>query len=296
MQDYDLFLFGNLSISAIHTPEGEHIVRGGPILMSTWTAHQLGCSVGMLTKSSLRDKSLLQESPLAEEDVFWRESSETTSNKAVFNTESMETRLLINMGQSDPYKIEEFPRISAKVVQHCSSIAGEIDLEMIRFIASKFPIALDAQALMRKVSPNGATKYTDWDDKLTAMPLVSYFKADATEATILTGFQTETHEGRVSAGKKLVEWGAKEAVITHHTELIAITESEVVFSPFKSRSLIGRTGRGDTSFTAYIAERFTKGPAEAVKFAAALTSLKMEIPGPFKKARQDVEVFVRDFY
>jgi sugar/nucleoside kinase (ribokinase family) len=296
MQDFALFLFGNLSIATIRTLEGEHRVTGGPILMSAWTAHQLGCSVGVLTKSSLSDKSLLQEFPLAEEDIFWCESPETTSNKLVFCSPSMETRRLINTKRADPYKIREFPSISAKVVQHCSPVAGEIDLDVIRFIASQFPIALDAQALMRKVSPNGETKYTDWEDKWTAMPLISYFKADATEASILTGFNTETHEGRVSAGKKMVEWGAKEVVITHHTELIAITKSQVVFSPFKNRSLIGRTGRGDTSFTTYIAQRFIKRPADAVKFAAALTSLKMEIPGPFKKSRQDVDAFVRDFY
>ena len=175
-------------------------------------------------------------------------------------------------------------------------IAGEIDFEMIHFISNKFPIALDAQALMRKVFPDGATEYTDWDDKLEILPLVSYFKVDATEAAILTGFDTETHEGRVSAAEKIVEWGAKESVISHHKELIAVTESGVVFSPLKNRNLLGRTGRGDTSFTTYITERLNKNSADAVKYAAALTSLKMEIPGPFKKTRQDVEAFIRDFY
>ena len=296
MKDYDIFIFGNLSIGIIQTAEGEHVIPGGAISMSTWTAHQLGWSVGVLTKSSLKDKLHLQNFPLAEEDIFWCESPETTTNKALFQTKTRETRVLTNLRQAGPFTIEQFPDISARVIQHCSGIAGEIDLEIIRFLSNKFPMALDAQALMRKVFPNGAAEYTDWDDKLQILPLVSYFKVDATEAAILTGFDTETHEGRVSAAEKIVEWGAKESVISHHKELIAVTESGVVFSPFKNRNLLGRTGRGDTSFTTYITERLTKNSADAVKYAAALTSLKMEIPGPFKKTRQDVEAFIRDFY
>lgn len=296
MRDYDIFIFGNLDLGIVQTAEGEHEIPGGPILMSTWTAHQLGCSVGVLTKSSLKDKLHLQNFPLAEEDIFWHASPATTKNRGLFQTEIRETRVVTNLRQAGPFTIEQFPDISSKVVQHCSAIAGEIDLEMIRFLSNKFPIALDAQALILKVFPNGATEYTDWDHKLEILPLVSYFKADATEASILTGFDTETHEGRVSAAEKIVEWGANESLISHHEEVIAVTESGVVFSPFKNRNLLGRTGRGDTSFTTYITERLTKNPADAVKYAAALTSLKMEIPGPFKKTRQDVEAFLRDFY
>jgi len=296
MKNYDIFIFGNLSIASIKTPEGEHVITGGAILLSTWTARQLECSVGLLTKTSLKDKLYLQEFPLAEEDIFWCESSETTSNRVIFKTETRETRVLTTLSQADPYKIEDFPDISAKIVQHCSPIAGEIDYEMIHFISKKFPIALDAQALMRKVFPSGETDYTDWEGKREILPLVRFFKVDATEAAILTGFDTDTHEGRLSAGEKIVEWGAKEALISHNKELIAVSESGVVFSPLKNKNLSGRTGRGDTSFTAYITERLNKNPEDAIKFSAALTSLKVETPGPFKKTRQDVEAFIRDFY
>lgn len=296
MRDYDIFALGNVSIGILKTPAEEHEMTGGPILYTAWTAHQLGCSVGVLTKTSLKDKFRLKEFPIAEEDLFWRESSETTSNKVDYQTETMETRVLTNVGQADPYKIEEFPEFSAKLIQYCGLIAGEIDLEIIRFIAGKAPIAIDVQGLMRKVFPNGAIEYIDWDDKLDVLPLVSYLKADAAESAFLTDIGTEDHEGRVAAAKRFLEWGAKEVVISHHKELIAASESDVVYSPFKNRNLSGRTGRGDTSFTAYITERFTKNPADAIKFAAALTSMKIEIPGPFKKTRQEVEAFITEFY
>ena len=296
MKNYDIFIFGNVSIAFIQTPEGEHLIPGGAISLSIWPAHQLGYSVGLLTKTSLKDKFHLQEFPLAEEDVFWRESPETTANRSIFQTISSEAKVIINLREAEPYKIEDFPDISAKVVQHCSAIAGEIDSEMIQFIANKFPIALDAQTLMRNVFPGGQTRYTDWKEKQDILPLVRFFNMDAIEAAVLTGFDTDTHKGRVSACEKTLEWGAKEVLLSHNEELIAVNESGAVFSPLKNKNDSGRTGRGDTSFTTYITERLIKNPANALKFSAALTSLKLEVPGPFKETRQDVEAFIRDFY
>ena len=296
MRHYDLFIFGNVSIGTIQTPEGEHIIPGGAILFAAWTAHQLGCSLGMLTKTSLNDKFYLEMFPVAEEDLFWHESTETTKNKAVYQTESMETRVVTNLTQADPFNTKMFPDISARVIQHCSPMAGEIDLEMIRFISKKAPIAIDAQCVMRKVLPTGNVEYFDWEDKHDALPLIGFFKADATEAAILTGFDTGNHEGRVEAGKKVMEWGAREAVITHNQELIVLTQSDLVSFPFKNRNLSGRTGRGDTCFTTYTSERLSKSPADAAKYAAALTSMKIEEPGPFKKTREDVDAFIKEFY
>jgi len=54
----------------------------------------------------------------------------------------------------------------------------------------------------------------------------------------------------------------------------------------------GRTGRGDTCFATYVARRLEVGPEEACRFAAAVTSLKMEHPGPYRGSRADVEQFL----
>ena len=52
--------------------------------------------------------------------------------------------------------------------------------------------------------------------------------------------------------------------------------------PHQARNLSGRTGRGDTTFAGYIAERQRGSVEEALNFCTALVSLKMETPGPFK--------------
>ena len=208
----------------------------------------------------------------------------------------METRILTNLAQATPYKIEEFPEFSSKVILYCGVIAGEIDTGIMRHLSGKSLIAIDVQGLMRKAFPNGSIEYIDWDDKLDALPLITYLKADAAEAAFLTGQKTEEYNGRVAAAQQLLEWGAKEVLISHHSELIAANKSGVVSARLKSKNSYGRTGRGDTCFTAYISERFTRKPVDAIQFAAALTSIKMELPGPFKKTREEVEAFIKAFY
>ena len=43
-------------------------------------------------------------------------------------------------------------------------------------------------------------------------------------------------------------------------------------------------------------ERLTKGVPDALLFAAACVSLKMETPGPFSGTRQDVEDYMDRYY
>lgn len=296
MKQYDLFSFGNISLDIIKTPDEESKMVGGAVLHAVWTAHQLGRSVAVLTKISKKDKYCLEEFPKDNVEIYWKPSKVTTSIKNEYTTPTMETRICTNLGQADPYIIKDFPKINARVIQYSGLLTGEINLDIIKFLSKMGPLALDAQGLTRKVFPDGSMDFASWVDMKEALPYVTYFKADAAEAHFLTGINTDDHEGRVQAGKKFVEMGVKEAVISHNKEMIAVSSQQVAFAPFKNRNLKGRTGRGDTSFTTYITERFEKNQADAILYSAALTSLKMEIPGPFKQTRNDVDVFIKQFY
>ena len=120
---------------------------------------------------------------------------------------------------------------------------------------------------------------------------MDYFKTDAAEAEVLTGLTD-----RSEAAKVLHDWGAKEVVITHNTEVLAYDGDKIYTCPIKARNLSGRTGRGDTTFAGYIAERQRAGVEEALNFCTALVSLKMETPGPFKGTREDVLAYMKEFY
>jgi sugar/nucleoside kinase (ribokinase family) len=55
-------------------------------------------------------------------------------------------------------------------------------------------------------------------------------------------------------------------------------QGRTYFERYSNRSVLGRTGRGDTTFGSYLARRMDHGPAESLRFAAALASIKMRVP------------------
>ncbi len=109
--------------------------------------------------------------------------------------------------------------------------------------------------------------FHDWADKKEILPLIDYLKTDAAEAEILTG----TND-RVKAAHMLHEWGAKEVMISHNTELLVYDGEKIYTCPIKARNLSGRTGRGDTAFAGYINERQHASVEEALLWATALVS------------------------
>jgi sugar/nucleoside kinase (ribokinase family) len=296
MKAYDLFIFGHTSVDVIKTPDEEYEMTSGPILYSVWTAHQLGYSVGVLTKMASEDRHRLSALPVSEEDLFWCDSPETVRSKLEYHSATMEKRMITNLTRAEAYQIKDFPDFSATLVHFCSLFTDETDLEALRFVSERAPFALDVQGMLRKVFEDGTVRYVPWEERADILPLCRFFKADAAEAAFITGIDTDSHQGREEAARRFLEWGAEEVIISHNEELVAAYGSEVVHAPLKNRQSPGRTGRGDTCFTSYMTERFSKGPADAVKFAAALTSLKLETPGPFKGSRQEVNDFLGKFY
>ncbi len=123
------------------------------------------------------------------------------------------------------------------------------------------------------------------------MPFVTFLKTDAAEAEILTGTAD-----RAEAAKILHSWGAKEILITHNTEVLAYDGKEIHTCPIRARNLSGRTGRGDTTFGAYLNERLRSDVPTALRTATATVSLKMETPGAFRGTRDDVAAYLRAFY
>ena len=133
--------------------------------------------------------------------------------------------------------------------------------------------------------------FHDWAEKKEYLPCIDYLKTDAAEAEILTGLTD-----RAEAAKLLHQWGAKEVLITHNTEVLVYDGREIYTCPIKARNLSGRTGRGDTTFAGYITERQRAGIEDALLYCTALVSLKMETPGPFQGSRDDVLAYIAEFY
>ena len=181
--------------------------------------------------------------------------------------------------------------IKTKMYHFAGLVYGDFDGELIRESAKHGKVAVDVQCMLRHVEPDKTMAFHDWADKKEILPLIDYLKTDAAEAEILTG----TND-RVKAAHMLHEWGAKEVMISHNTELLVYDGEKIYTCPIKARNLSGRTGRGDTAFAGYINERQHASVEEALLWATALVSLKRETPGPFRGCREDVVAYINEFY
>jgi sugar/nucleoside kinase (ribokinase family) len=133
------------------------------------------------------------------------------------------------------------------------------------------------------VTPSRVIKYSDVADKKEIAALMNKLKLDIVEARILTG--TDDLE---KAAIIIESWGCPEVLITKSDGVLARVKGRTYYERFSNSNVSGRTGRGDTTFAAYLSQRLDHEVAESLKFAAALVSIKMESPGPFSGTLEDV--------
>ena len=60
-------------------------------------------------------------------------------------------------------------------------------------------------------------------------------------------------------------------------------------APLVPKEVRGRSGRGDTCTASYVSRRLTAPPSDAVVWAAAITSLKLETEGPFRRDMSEAQ-------
>lgn len=294
MKHYDSVIIGHISMdNNIDHLGNSAFVCGGAVLYSSASAHALGHSVAAVTRLAEKDSERLFEFTIPKEDIYavWCENSTTMKN--VYLTPDKERRNSSCLSVGTPFEISDIPdSISADIYHFAGLVYGDFPNEMIKECAKKGKIAVDVQTCLRHVNTDtGEMYFEDWECKKEMLPYIDFLKTDAAEAEIMTGT-----DDRYEAAKMLYEWGAKEVLITHNTEVIAYDGEKIYSCPIRARNLSGRTGRGDTTFAAYINERLTNDIPHSLLCATATVSLKMETPGPLKATRADIENYIKEIY
>jgi sugar/nucleoside kinase (ribokinase family) len=144
-------------------------------------------------------------------------------------------------------------------------------------------VALDVQGFIR-VLQDGVLVHDRWPGKEAILRHVTVLKTDAVEAEMLTG---ETD--RRAAARRLAAFGLPEVLMTHGGGVLVLHDGRFHEAPFVVTEVRGRSGRGDTCTSAYLSRRLTAEPADAVIWAAAVTSLKLEAEGPFRREVAEVQ-------
>ena len=293
MKKYDVLTIGHISLDYnIDYLDNQIIEVGGAVIYSSASAYAGGYFVGVVTKLAERDKDRLKEFVIPEEDVYFIPSKKSTSIRNKYFTADKEKRKCTCISQADAFTIEDIPSAECGIYHLAGLIYGDFDGKLIKELAQRGKVAVDVQAFLRHADGDGTEMYfCDWKEKKELLPYIEYFKTDASEAEILTGTTD-----RAEAAKILHGWGAKEIVITHNTEVLAYDGNTMKTCPIKARNLSGRSGRGDTTFAAYITERINAPLEKALLFATATVSNKMEKPGPYRGTRADIENYIKEFY
>ena len=255
---------------------------GGPVVYSSIAAAKTGKKIRVYTSAAEEDDASLDVMRNEGVDVLRLPSAATTSIENVYLDEKQERRNVTLLSQARSFSTEDFAGAEAEIFHLAGLFRGEIPDEFIPFFAAKGKVGVDAQGLLR-CNEDGAMLFRNWDRTEELLPMVTYFKTDAAEAEIMTGCSD-----REEAARRLASLGAREVMVTHNNEVLMLVDGKFFRAPYNPSNLSGRTGRGDTTFAAYMAKRLEADPEESVWYAAALCSMKMESPGPFKGSSEDV--------
>ena len=289
---YDLVCVGNFTKDTVISAGKTRIVPGGAFNYGAHAARALGAKVCAVTHLAREDAGVVRELEALGVDVRVTYTGVSTSLRLEYPTDDPDERILTVTAVADPFSAAEVAGIEARAFVFGPSFHGEIDSEVIRTVARnpEILLAIDVQGFIRTVE-GGKITYSAWDERRKILPLVSILKTDAVEATYLTG-----ESNHLEAAKILNREGAREVLLTHRDGVVLFDGTATYEAPFLPERIVGRSGRGDTCLASYVARRLVDPPGEALLWAAALTSKKLEAEGPFGGDFAMVEQMVNERY
>jgi sugar/nucleoside kinase (ribokinase family) len=285
-QKYDITFIGHMCYDEIIPFGGKpYIAPGSAVLCGAMVAPRLGKKVAAVVKMAKKDEAILQPMKDLGVDAYIIPSAETTFSRVLHESENVDERTLTLVKSAGLISIGDVPKLDSA----CMHLAGisdtEFDMELMKGLKSRgYSLSADMQSFVRHVDPaTREIEFSDVADKKDIAAMMDKLKLDIVEAKILTG--TDDLE---KAALIVESWGCPEVMITHSQGVLARVKGRTYYEKFSNDNVTGRTGRGDTTFSAYLSWRLDHEPAESLKFAAALVSIKMETPGPFKGTLEDV--------
>jgi sugar/nucleoside kinase (ribokinase family) len=290
----DIVIIGHIAKDIIEIDGVSKSVLGGAVYYGGLAGGRMGLKLTIITRLKIEDFSILDSFEKNDIKYFASPAKETSGIKNIYSSQNMEYRTYEPLGFAGAFAKEEIPDINTKFFVIGSIIAGEIDLELLEYLRERYNgrLGLDIQGFIREIKDNKLQYFSLTEkEKVEIISKVDYLKVDESEAKILTNGSS-----LVKAGKQLNKLGPKEVLITHQRGINLSLKDESYFFPWKNKSSIGRTGRGDTAFISYLGSRITKSPEDSLRFSTALTSLKMESMEPFSLPIIAVENLIKEEY
>lgn len=284
--DADIVFIGHMCIDEIHPYKGAiQVAPGSALLCGALASARVGCATAAVCRLAPADEAILQPLRAAGVDCRLVPAPATSRMEVIHpspDVDEREMRLLRNAGF---FASVDIPPITARFVHLAGISDQEFSLPFMESLKNRgLSLSADMQNIVRQVdAETQIVSFRDAPDKRRVVALLDRVKLDVVEAALLTG-----ESDLETAARQIASWGCPEVVITRSDGVLGLLRDKVWFEPFTHRNISGRTGRGDTTFAGYMAWRLAHSAPEALKFAAALVSIKMEKPGPFSGTLDDV--------
>lgn len=208
-------------------------------------------------------------------------------NKYGANSNNRSQRVL---AKADPFRAADLQDCNASIYHLGSLLADDFPLEVITNLSQRGVVSVDSQGYLREVR-NEAVYPVDWQNKHEALRHIDVLKVNEYEMDVLTG-QSDPHD----AALQLAEWGVKEVCVTLGDFGSVILENDHFYDicAYPPKQVVDATGCGDTYSTGYLYMRARGAtPDEAGRFAAAMSTLKLEASGPFSRTEDEVWRLIR---
>jgi sugar/nucleoside kinase (ribokinase family) len=283
---YDIAFIGHVCFDEVIPYQGlPRVAPGSAVLCGALAAARVGKQVVVVTRMAPKDQAILE--PMLQNGiaVHATPSADTTYMKVVHTTADVDERQIYQLANAGFFSLTDVPPLKAHQVHLAGITDQEFDLDFIRGLKERgLRMSADMQSFVRQVNPGThRIAFGDVPNKKEIVGLMDMIKLDIVEASVLTGTDDLEQAALIIEG-----WGCSEILITRADGVLARVNGKTYYEKFSNKSVVGRTGRGDTTFAAYMARRLDHDITDSLKFAAALVSLKMEAPGPFTGTLADV--------
>jgi sugar/nucleoside kinase (ribokinase family) len=289
---FEVVTVGNYTKDTIVTSAGTLHADGGGVTYAAHAAHTLGRKVAAVTRLAQEDFHVVRSLEEAGITVFATATPSSTLMRLEYPNDNPDERILSVADTAGSFTPNEVRAVDAKAFVISPSFRGEMPIETIQELRAKDTmISVDAQGFIRIRRPDNRLEHVAWPEQREVLALVDILKADVVEAEALTG-----EADMKLAAKALTAQGPREIVITPRDGIVVLADGRTFEAEFHAQSMLGRSGRGDTCVGSYVAARLEHPPEEAICWAAATTSLKIEAPGPIRRSYEDIVDLIEQHY
>ncbi len=276
----DICCIGHITKDKIVTPEKEVYMPGGTsFYFSHGISHLSNKDVTykLITSLAEADMQAVSDMRVKGIDVEVIPSRETVFFENIYGANQNNRKQRVR-AKADPFTVEKLGNVDARFIVLGSLLADDFSLDVIRHLSKQGTLVVDAQGYLREVRDQKVYA-VDWEDKLEALKYVDVLKVNEYEIEVLTGISDFD-----KACRQLQAWGVKEVLLTLGSYGSFVFDGPECYEipAYEPLKIVDATGCGDTYVMGYIYKRAQgASPLEAGRFAAAVSSIKLEASGPF---------------